>query len=123
LSNDATLTSANQIGIKWTAPVFNGGSPLIDYRVWYDTATNGATFSVLQESVVVPEFLATGLTQGLVYQFKVEARNAYGFSVYSDTVSILTAQVPDQPSAPTTSRSGDSIIVTWSAPNSGGSPI
>jgi len=94
LSNDATLTSANQIGIKWTAPNFNGGSPLIDYRVWYDSATNGITFSVLQESVAVSEYLATGLTQGLVYQFKVESRNAYGFSVYSDTVSILTAQVP-----------------------------
>jgi len=96
---------------------------LIDFRVWYDTATNGVTFSILQESVVFSEYLATGLTQGLVYQFKVEARNAYGFSIYSDTVSILTAQVPDQPSAPTTSRSGDSIIITWSAPNSGGSPI
>jgi len=44
-----------------------------------------------------------GLTQGLVYQFKVEARNAYGYSVYSDTVIILTAQAPDQPSAPITS--------------------
>ena len=66
---------------------------------------------------------ATSLTKGSTYQFKVEARNMYGFSVSSNTVSILAAQVPDQPTAPTTTWIPDNIIVTWYIPDSGGSPI
>ena len=63
------------------------------------------------------------MTQGLNYQFKVETRNAYGFSVYSNVVSILTAQVPAQPTVPTTVWSPDNVIVSWTAPDNGGSPI
>jgi len=53
----------------------------------------------------------------------MEARNAYGYSVFSSTVSILTAQVPATPSAPTTTWNPDNVIITWSAPDNGGSPI
>jgi hypothetical protein len=54
----------------------------------------------------------------------VEARNVYGFSLtYSSIVSILTAQVPAQPTAPTTTWSPDDVIITWTAPDNGGSPI
>jgi len=42
---------------------------------------------------------------------------------YSNTVSILTAQVPSQPSAPNTLWSPDNVIVSWIAPDNGGSPI
>ena len=45
-SNAPLLTSASQIGLQWSAPTFNGGSPILSYRVWYDNALGGA-FSVL----------------------------------------------------------------------------
>jgi len=51
------------------------------------------------------------------------ARNAYGFSVFSDTISILTAQKPAQPSPPTTLWIPDDVIITWTAPDNGGSAI
>ena len=64
------------------------------------------------------------MTEGSTYQFKIKARNIYGFSVFSNTVSILAAQVPDQPSpAPNTTWVPDNVIVSWSIPDSGGSPI
>jgi hypothetical protein len=66
---------------------------VIDYRIWTDLAT-GSTFNVLTSGVNSLSYTITSLTQGLTYQFKIEARNAYGYSVYSNTVSILTAQVP-----------------------------
>jgi len=40
------VTSATQIGLSWIAPVFDGGSPVVDYRVWYDNASNQAAFTV-----------------------------------------------------------------------------
>jgi hypothetical protein len=35
------------------------------------------------------------LQTGLVYSFKVLARNELGYSPHSDEVQILTAQIPD----------------------------
>ncbi len=55
-------TQSNQIGLQWLAPVFDGGSPVIDYRVWYDNASAGATFTVIAESVPSLTYLVTGLT-------------------------------------------------------------
>jgi hypothetical protein len=62
--------------------------------VWTDDATNGAIFTVKEETVLPTEYNVEGLTQGSSYQFKVETRNAYGFSEFSNTVTIIAAQVP-----------------------------
>jgi hypothetical protein len=63
------------------------------------------------------------MMQGKVYTFKVRARNIYGFSIFSDTVSILAAQVPAQPQPPLTVWLPDDVIISWVAPDDGGSPI
>jgi hypothetical protein len=65
------------------------------------------------------------LSQGQTYQIKVEARNIYGYSAFSNVVSILTAQVPAKPTVPTTTWSTptDSVVVEWTAPDNGGSAI
>jgi hypothetical protein len=36
VNNDATITSATNIKITWLEGVSNGGSPVIDYWVYYD---------------------------------------------------------------------------------------
>jgi hypothetical protein len=51
------------------------------------------------------------MMQGKVYTFKVKARNIYGFSVFSDSVSILAAQVPAQPQAPSTVWRPDDVVI------------
>jgi hypothetical protein len=56
----------------------------------------------------------------------VEARNLYGYSaLYSNEVTILAAQIPDTPLAPTTSfdAAADTVTVVWLSPDNGGSPI
>ena len=35
------------IKIGWSAPVNDGGAPLIDYRIWSDSGTSGATFTLV----------------------------------------------------------------------------
>lgn len=44
-------------------------------------------------------------------------------SDYSLPVSILSAQTPNIPAAPTTTFIGSNLVVSWTAPISGGSPI
>lgn len=122
LENVPTITSANKIGLKWLAPVFNGGSELLDYSIWFDDAS-GTTFTKLFEGLPQLSYTVTSLTQGKTYQFKIKVRNAYGLSIFSNTVSILTAQEPAQPNQPTTVWSPDNVIILWTAPDNGGSPI
>lgn len=63
------------------------------------------------------------LTTGRTYSFKVEARTWVGYSLVSQPVNILAAQVPNKPNSPTTQISGEDIVVTWTIPEDGGSSI
>jgi hypothetical protein len=54
----------------------------------------------------------------------------YGESFWSETVSILAAQIPDQPETPTTTfvdsyyfTPNPNVVVDWIAPDARGSPI
>jgi len=77
------------LGLSWSAPIFKGGDVIIDYRISY--AVQGGTFTYLTSSVTGTEYTATGLSFGTTYQFKVEARNSYGYSTFSSTISLLCA--------------------------------
>lgn len=46
------MTDADTIGLIWTAAGFDGGSPVIDFRIWSDNASDGAEFTVLVENVL-----------------------------------------------------------------------
>jgi len=59
LQNNPSVTLATQIGVVWYNGGFNGGSAVIDYRIWYDNATNGASFTVLQSNVTWLNYTAT----------------------------------------------------------------
>ena len=60
-----------------------------------------------------------------MYKFKIRARNAVDFSDYSSEFSIVAATISSQPSAPTTTLSGDGsqVVFTWNVPSDlGGLP-
>lgn len=80
---------ADRVGLDWTAPVFNGESEILDYKLWYDNAVN--VWEIFQAVITDTEFTALDLTQGSTYLFKVEARNIYGYSFYSNVISVLVA--------------------------------
>lgn len=86
-------------------------------------SSNGVDFSVLQSNVLTTSYIATDLVLGETYTFTVESRNSVGYSEQSDPVSIFHALVPEQPAAPTTTISGDNVVVTWLAPSENGSTI
>lgn len=65
---------------------------MIDYRVKY--STDAVTFTILESGIDELPFQVNSLTVGITYTFKVEARNAFGYSPESATVSIITAQQP-----------------------------
>lgn len=121
LSNLPLITSGSRIGITWQAGAMNGGAPVLDYTILWDNATG--SFSVYASGVTETSFTATGIQASLTYTFMVQARNVYGLSLNSLPVSILSAQTPNTPAAPTTQLSDTNMIINWVAPGSGGSSI
>jgi titin len=73
LSDVPSVTLEDRIGLTWTAPTFDGGSLLIDYRLYSDQASNN--WVIFAENIIGTAYTAEGLTRGLVYKFRVEARN------------------------------------------------
>jgi hypothetical protein len=90
--------------------------------VSYDQS-NGLWVVVKQATTLKEYITDMYLTEGRTYSFRVEARNELGYSFPSESISILAAQVPGTPQAPTTFNTGKSIRITWTPPDDGGTPI
>ena len=56
LRNQPQVTTADQIGLTWYAPSFDGGSPVTEYIIWYDNAT-GFAFSILAEGFFATDYV------------------------------------------------------------------
>ena len=63
------------------------------------------------------------MTSGTTYEFKIEARNEYGYSAYSNTLTELAAYIPEIPVSVTTEMDGSQVKVLWTLPSANGSPI
>jgi hypothetical protein len=124
LANDVAVTSSGIVGIKWSAVNYDGGSPVIDYKISW--TIKGVAYSVLpnETGVKTLSYKATGLTPNVVYSFKVAARNLNDFGDDSSAVDIRAAGGPSAPATPETSvNTNISVTITWDAPYNNGSPI
>lgn len=111
VTNDPTITSSYKIGFNWQDGVSDGGSPVVDYKITWDQSTG--QWVDLTEFLVAQSFETTTepLISGREYKLKVFARNTVGYSLASDIITILVAQIPDTPQAPTTSISNDDVLI------------
>jgi hypothetical protein len=88
LVNNPTTTNAYRILVSWEQGLANGGTPVIDYRLWYDQGTGN--YVELASGITNLYYLVTTLTMGQTYKFKVDSRNSYGYSFApSNEVAIL----------------------------------
>ena len=90
IPNPPTKISAvggnGQATVSFAVPVNNGGSPIIRYNI---TTTEGN----ITASGVGSPIIVTGLTNGIIYRFVVNAINAFGSSFNSDTSNAITTIV------------------------------
>ncbi len=123
LANNAVITAASIIGLTWTAD-YNGGSAILDYKVYFDQGTN--TWTPFAFGIAQTSFTATGLTAGTTYKFKVQARNIVGYSDISAEISVIAAAYPSSPTdllnVPAITDASN-IGLRWTATYSGGSVI
>lgn len=81
-----------QIGLMWDPSTMDGGSDVIDYTLMWDRAIN--SYEIYDMNIIQTTYTVTGLTSSLDYSFKVSARNEYGQSLYTEPITILSANVP-----------------------------
>ena len=122
----AVATGATGATVSWTAPAFDGGTPIVDYQI----SAKPGTVRVRTGSTATSGRI-DGLTPGVTYTFTVRAINSANLmsdpSAESNQVVIGGGPAATAPGAPTdvTAVPGDgSATITWTPPaDDGGSPV
>ncbi|HXW78606.1 MAG TPA: fibronectin type III domain-containing protein, partial [Acidimicrobiales bacterium] len=118
----ATLGDA-QVALSWTAPVSNGGDPIISYNIYQGTLSGGETLLQSTGSTAVT-FTSTGLTNGTTYYFEVTAVNGVGEGPVSNEAFNTPVNVPGAPTGLSATGGNSEVVLNWSVPaNDGGSAI
>jgi len=115
------VTKDTQIGFTWLDGAQDGGTPVLDYKISY--ADNGGEYTTLEIGVTAKTYTVINMLSGHTYGFKVQARNNFGYSDFSQEVLITAAKVPAKPAPPTTTFQRETVLIDWVAPDAGGSPI
>lgn len=94
------------LSFAWTKGAAEGGTPVTGYYI--SMAEQGGEFSYLVTDLTSTSFTVVSLTAGITYEFKVQAKNAYGLSAFSETLTLLCAFKPEVSiPAPTTTNYND----------------
>jgi hypothetical protein len=121
-----------QVTLTWNPPLDDGGSTITDYKIVAFAVGSGTTATYYVPTLGDPTFsraTITGLTNGVTYTFDVSAGNktgpggatAYGTAGTSNPVTPAT--VPGAPAGVTAVGRHQSVVLNWTAPDTGGDPI
>ena len=89
-----TLTSTSRIQLLWdplTTSAETGDSLIRSYHLQWDSDGTNRNFVDLvgfSEPYALTQFIATGTQPGVVYHFRIRARNKWGFGPWSQVVAI-----------------------------------
>ena len=116
---------SKNVNLGWTAPEFNGGASIYDFKVELSRDEGNTWTSAKQYASTSQSISVSGLAPGTTYQIRVAAVNEVGASSYL-TSSVTT--LATDPVAPTGLRAFDqsttSLALSWNLPTSnGGSAI
>ena len=109
-----------QIDLSWTAPNYDGGSPVTGYRIEVST-TRGVTWTTLEENTgtTATAFSHMDLPPATRRDYRVSAVNAVGAGLPSTPAHATTdPDLPDAPTDLTATADGTSRIeLEWMAPD------
>jgi hypothetical protein len=67
--------------------------------------------------------MTSGFTPGVIYTFRVRARNSIGLGVYSFTITVTPASIPSKMATVVTSTVSTSVKIAWDLPSLNGGSI
>jgi len=125
-SNLVGVRGNAQVALTWTAPADNGGTPITDYYVYYRQTSVGGAWSYFADGTsTTTAATVTGLTNGVSYDFHIQALNALGTGTnVSNTAVVTPGAAPGIPTSLASTRGNAQVALTWTAPtNIGGFAI
>ena len=120
--------SQNDIVLSWTLPKDRKGRDVITSIHLQETKLGHFEKSAPRKSTLAPcsRFIATGLTVGSLYGFRIRLETVDGLGPWSRMLQVETEPgPPDKPHVPTTAPSGmgNAFKVNWRHPHDNGSSI
>ncbi len=113
------------ITATWTAPTDTGDSVITHYELQHREVGTSAWEPVIATADAdTLTLLIPNLTKGAEYEVQVYAVNTDGNGNPTEIKKItIPATVPSAPNAPTLTGGNTELVVAWTVPNNGGSPI
>jgi fibronectin type 3 domain-containing protein len=121
-TNLDAMAGVGHIDLTWNAPLSDGGSPIINYRIYKGTSPGSETFYIMIGNIT--SYNDTSVTPGVTYYYKVSAVNGTEEGPLSNEAFATPPNVPFAPINLTAESGNGYINLTWEVPISdGGSPI
>ncbi|MDG6224784.1 MAG: fibronectin type III domain-containing protein [Candidatus Thermoplasmatota archaeon] len=116
-------TGPEFISLRWSAPEWDGGSPILNYTIF--RAVQSGSFARYVTLPAMPRiFNDTGLENGLRYRYKLIALNSEGSGDPTDEVSAVPLDRPSMPTNFEVEAFSNSVKITWGQPlRDGGTPV
>ena len=104
-----------QIALSWSAPVSNGGNPVIGYFI--QTSTDNANWTMVTPNTnsTGTTFTISGLNLATLYYVKVAAITAFGTGP-SSVVQVTTLAAPAPPTSFAAVANSSQLVLSWAAP-------
>ena len=118
-----TPTAGNeQVSLSWSAPASDGGSPVLNYKIY--SGTTSGSLTLLATIGTNTTYVAAGLTNGQTYYFQVSAVNVVGEGSRTSEVSATPATTASAPTGFAAVLGNTNVSLSWNTPVSdGGSAI
>jgi fibronectin type 3 domain-containing protein len=112
-----------RIVLSWSAPIDDGGRPILGYRILRGTRPDDLTL-LTEVGPAETEYIDGGLENGQVYYYRMRAINVHGLGHDTSILPGVPEGLPGPPRDLRSIPSNGKVTLTWSLPDSdGGSTI
>jgi predicted RNA-binding protein with TRAM domain len=117
-----TMSGNESVTLTWQAPTDDGGSPIINYKIYRGNSSGAET--LIKTIGNVTNYIDTGLTNGNIYYYEVSAVNSVGEGPRSIEKIHTPVTIPIAPQHIVATSGNGQITLTWETPSdNGGSSI
>ncbi|XP_048588475.1 neural cell adhesion molecule 1 isoform X1 [Nematostella vectensis] len=109
MNRDPPERPVSTVTLRWSTPLWNGGSPPIDYKVEVGTVP-------VREGITSTLVVITGLKEDARYTVKIYARNIVGFGLPLTTEIRTRRGTPLVPHVNETQVTNQNVRITWDNP-------